>query len=84
MQECCKARVLQMNKALLRRQLMELSPAERLELAEGLSDSVASEDPPLTDEQKRELDRRWAEHQKNPDRASPWEEVRACLWARHK
>jgi putative addiction module component (TIGR02574 family) len=72
-----------MNKALLK-ELMELPPEERLQLAEDLWDSVAAEEPPLTDEQKRELDRRWEEHQKNPERGSPWEEVRARLWARYK
>jgi putative addiction module component (TIGR02574 family) len=73
-----------MNKALLK-ELMELSPEERIQLAEDLWDSIAPEEmPPLTDEQKREIDRRIAEHEKNPERASPWEEVRARLWARYK
>jgi putative addiction module component (TIGR02574 family) len=73
-----------MNKATLFKELMELPPEERLQLVEELWDSLAAEDIPLTDEQKREIDRRWAEHQKNPDRGSPWEEVRARLWARYK
>lgn len=73
-----------MNKALLK-ELMELSPEERIQLAEDLWDSITPEEmPPLTDEQKREIDRRLAEHKKNPERASPWEEVRARLWARYK
>ena len=43
----------QMNKALLA-ELMELSPAERLELVEELWDSIPPEDlPPLTEEQSR-------------------------------
>jgi putative addiction module component (TIGR02574 family) len=73
-----------MNKALLK-ELMELSPEERIQLAEDLWDSIAPEEmPPLTDEQKREIDRRLAEHKKDPGRASPWEEVKARLWARYK
>ena len=73
-----------MNKALLK-ELMELSPEERIQLAEDLWDSITPEEmPPLTDEQKREIDRRLAEHKKNPERASPWEEVKARLWARYK
>jgi putative addiction module component (TIGR02574 family) len=73
-----------MNKALLK-ELMELSPEERIQLAEDLWDSITPEEvPPLTDEQKREIDRRLAEHEKKPERASPWEEVMARLWARYK
>lgn len=33
----------------------------------------------LTDEQKAELDRRWAEHLADPDSAIPWETVRQRL-----
>jgi putative addiction module component (TIGR02574 family) len=74
-----------MNKATLRKELMELTPAERIDLAVELWESIPPDEfPALTDEQKEEIDRRWAEHQKNPERASPWEEVRARLWARYK
>ena len=71
-----------MNKALLA-ELMELNAAERIQLAEDLWDSIAPEDlPPLTAEQQQEIDRRLAEHARDPSRASSWEEVRARLWAR--
>jgi putative addiction module component (TIGR02574 family) len=71
-----------MNKALLA-ELMELTPAERIQLAEDLWDSIAPEDlPPLTQEQEQEIERRLAEHARDPSRASTWEEVRARLWAR--
>jgi putative addiction module component (TIGR02574 family) len=71
-----------MNKALLA-ELMELTPAERIQLAEELWDSISPEDmPPLTPEQEQEIDRRLAEHARDPSRASSWEEVRARLWAR--
>ena len=71
-----------MNKALLT-ELMELTPAERIQLAEDLWDSITPEEmPPLTAAQEQEIDRRLAEHARDPSRASTWEEVRARLWAR--
>ncbi len=78
-----------MNKAVLMDELMQLSASERLDIAEKLWDSIH---PPgslrpgepfvLTDEQKAELDRRLEEHKRHPERAQPWEIVRARLWAR--
>ena len=78
-----------MNKVLLLDELMQLSAPERLDIAEKLWDSVH---PPgsarpgdivvLTPEQMAEIDRRLAEHERNPERAAPWEDVRARLWAR--
>lgn len=71
-----------MNDALLA-ELLKLTPAERIQLAQDLWDSIAPEDmPPLTIEQIEEIDRRLAEHARDPSRALPWEEVRARLWAR--
>jgi putative addiction module component (TIGR02574 family) len=73
-----------MNKALWD-ELMKLSPSERIQLAQDLWDSIAEEEmPPLTPEQIEEIERRLAEHEKDPGRAVPWEEVRAQLWARYK
>ena len=79
-----------MNKAVLD-ELMQLSPAERLDVAERLLESVDPNDPnivddlaPLTDEQMQEIRRRIAEHERDPSSAIPWEEVRARLWARLK
>ena len=40
--------------------------------------------PPLTPEQKDELDRRYAEHLRNPGSALGWEDVKARLLARYK
>jgi putative addiction module component (TIGR02574 family) len=76
-----------MNKALLKEllELLELPAAERLEIVEELWDSLAPEEfPPLSDEQKAEIDRRLEAHEKDPGRASPWEEVQARLWARYR
>ena len=78
-----------MNKSVLLDELMQLSPPERLDIAEKLWDSVhppgsvrPGESFVLTEEQKSELDRRIEEHERHPERAEPWEVVRARLWAR--
>jgi len=66
-------------------ELMKLSPAERIQLAQDLWDSITPEEmPPLTPEQIEEMERRLAEHEKDPGSAVPWEKVRARLWARYK
>jgi len=44
-------------------ELLELSPAERIQLAEDLWDSIEPDEmPTLTTEQKQETERRYAEH----------------------
>jgi putative addiction module component (TIGR02574 family) len=74
-----------MNKATLRKELMELSPAERLELVEELWDSLVPEDlPPLTDEQMREFDRRYDALIRDPARGASREDVRTRLLAKYK
>lgn len=77
-----------MNEILLD-ELMRLDPAERLDIAVKLWQSVhppgsalPGEDVPLTDEQKAEIDQRLAEHERDPERAEPWETVRERLWSR--
>jgi putative addiction module component (TIGR02574 family) len=64
-------------------QLLKLPAGERAELAialwESLSDTERDSALELTDEQRGELDRRWAEHVKNPGSAIPWFEVRRKL-----
>jgi putative addiction module component (TIGR02574 family) len=67
------------------KELFELSPDERIELGQELLDSAQAEElPPLTDEQKAEIDRRLEEHERDPSSAIPWEEVRAWLWSRRR
>ena len=66
-------------------ELLALSPAERIQLAEDLWDSVVASPeimPGLTAEQIAELERRLAEHVREPSRAVPWQEARARLWSR--
>ncbi|HWC91596.1 MAG TPA: addiction module protein [Pseudolabrys sp.] len=73
-----------MNKAQFK-ELFELSEDERIELGQELLDSAHAEElPPLTAEQKAEIDRRIEEHERDPSSAIPWEEVRAWLWSRRK
>jgi putative addiction module component (TIGR02574 family) len=73
-----------MNKALLK-ELMELTPAERLELAEELWDSIPPQDlPPLTEEQKQEIELRYEALVRDPGRGSTWEDARARLWAKYR
>ena len=64
-------------------QLLRLPAGDRAELAialwESLSDSEREGALELTDEQRAELDRRWAEHIENPGSAIPWAEVRRKL-----
>jgi len=73
-----------MNKSLLK-ELLELTPAERIELAQDLWDSIEpAKIPLLTEEQRQEIDRRYAAHVHNPDRGSKWEDVKTRLLAHYR
>jgi putative addiction module component (TIGR02574 family) len=66
-------------------ELLQLSPEERIQLAEYLWDSVAASPnsmPGLTEAQIAECERRLADHERDPSSAVPWEEVRARLLSR--
>jgi putative addiction module component (TIGR02574 family) len=58
-----------------------LSPAEKFALAIELWDELASnpDEIPVTDEQLNELDRRFEEYQRNPDKVLAWEDVEARI-----
>jgi putative addiction module component (TIGR02574 family) len=74
-----------MQRAELWLELMKLTPAERIDLAQDLWDSIAQQElPPLTNDEKEELDRRYAEHLRDPSTAITWDEVKARLAARLK
>jgi putative addiction module component (TIGR02574 family) len=64
-------------------ELLQLQAGDRAELVmalwESLSDREREGELALTDEQRAELDRRWAEHLENPGTAIPWSEVRRKL-----
>lgn len=69
-----------MQRAELWSELMKLTPAERIELAQDLWDSIAQHElPPLTDDEKEELDRDLEEHRRDPSTAITWEELKARL-----
>lgn len=59
----------------------QLSPTERIQLAQALLDSVLQEshDELLTDEQMRELDRRLAALDNGTMQCQPWPQVRDDL-----
>lgn len=60
-----------------------LSVSERIALVQEILDSIAAEQPrPLSDAQRRELDRRLADSIANPDDGVPWEQVKAAALAR--
>jgi putative addiction module component (TIGR02574 family) len=65
-------------------ELLKLTVAERIQLAEDLWDSIAAKPDalPLTDTQRAEIERRLAEHDRDPESAIPWEEARGRLHQR--
>jgi putative addiction module component (TIGR02574 family) len=65
-------------------ELLKLSVTERIQLAEDLWESIASEPEalPLTDAQRAEIERRLAEHDRAPESAILWEEARTRLHQR--
>jgi putative addiction module component (TIGR02574 family) len=66
------------------RKLLELPVAERIELAQILWESVEPEDETrflsIPDWQRRILDERLDDIERNPDNEQTWEEVKAELW----
>ncbi len=58
--------------------ILKLPVSERLRLVEEIWDSIAaeSEQLPLTEAQREELDRRLEELEANPSDGVPWEEAR--------
>ncbi|HEX4996869.1 MAG TPA: addiction module protein [Terriglobia bacterium] len=67
-------------------EILNLSVKKRLEVIEEIWDSIASDEDavPLTSAQRRELDRRRAEHKADPSTAVPWAEVRSRLQKRKR
>jgi len=62
-------------------EILGLSIEERIQLVEAIWDSIAEhpESLPVTDAQRKELDRRRADHLRNPQAARPWSQVRDSL-----
>ena len=66
-------------------ELLHLPAAERLELIEALWDSLAESGEAMLDvpeAHQAELERRWAQHEKNPADTVSWDEVKAGLLKR--
>ena len=65
-------------------EILQLPVEERIRLVESIWDSIAEcpEALELTDDMKRELDRRLADLEENPDSGIPWEQVKAKLLAK--
>lgn len=73
-----------MTREALLAEILRLPDDERRALLEAAWESLDGDFPPLTPEQEAEIDRRLAEHEKDPGRAVPWEEVLADLRSRFK
>jgi putative addiction module component (TIGR02574 family) len=66
-------------------ELLELSPEDRLQLVEDLWDSIGDEEmPPLTAGQMQEIERRYEELIRYPEKGATWDEVKAKILARYK
>ncbi len=59
-------------------EILQLSIAERIQLAEDIWDSIAAfpEAVPLTEEQKQELNRRLQVYAQNPNEGVSWDELK--------
>jgi putative addiction module component (TIGR02574 family) len=64
--------------------VLKLPLSERLRLVEAIWDSIAEhpEAVAMSDEERAELDRRWADYLKDPAAGSPWSEVKARITSR--
>ena len=62
-------------------EILSLSVEERIQLVEAVWDSIAqhTESLPVTEAQRKELDRRLDDHQRDPQAARPWSQVRDSL-----
>ena len=58
--------------------ILQMSVAERIQLAEDIWDSIAAvpEALPLTEAERQELDRRLELYSRNPDEGIPWDELK--------
>ena len=68
-----------------RPEFLDLSVAERIQLAEDIWDSIAAENPEaaaLTPLQLQEIQVRVDAHDRDPSSAVPWDRVRAELFQR--
>jgi putative addiction module component (TIGR02574 family) len=73
-----------MSQALRALGIDRLSVEDRITLVQEIWESIAAEveQSPLTEAQRKEMDRRLAAHRSNPQAAIPWEQVEAEALAR--
>jgi putative addiction module component (TIGR02574 family) len=64
----------------LRDQIGGFSVAEKIELLDLLWESLETQNVPLSEAQRAELDYRIGRHEQNPSDVIPWEQVRAGLF----
>ena len=65
------------------REFLNLSVAERIQLAEDIWDSIVTENPSalvLTSEQRQEIQQRIQTHDLNPGSAISWKQIRSELF----
>jgi putative addiction module component (TIGR02574 family) len=69
---------------LAKEDILNLSISERIQLVEDIWDSIVElpEAITLTDDQKRELDNRLDAYHRDPQKGSPWEQVRQRIQKR--
>ena len=62
-------------------EILKLSVAERILIAEQIWDSITAEQEslPITESQKTELDRRLDDYQASPEEGSSWNEIKNKL-----
>ena len=65
-------------------EILNLPPAERLQLLEAIWDSLIEvpEAIPVSDELKEELERRLENYYRDPSSSSPWADVREQIFRR--
>ncbi|MBA7576311.1 hypothetical protein ES708_18150 [subsurface metagenome] len=63
------------------KEIAKLTSDEKLQIAEEIWDDLNEhyKDIPLTETQKKELNRRLDEYEKDPDNVLTWEEVKASI-----
>lgn len=66
------------------RDIATLSIEDRIDLVQAIWDSIAAEQayPNLTEAQQKELDRRIADYEINPDNVLTWDEIKASIGKR--
>jgi putative addiction module component (TIGR02574 family) len=70
--------------AIMMRDVLAMSVAERIQLAEDIWDSIAAagEPVPVSDAQREELDRRVEDHRLHPDSGTEWDDLKRRLGKR--